>query len=59
MMWETSLDGNLAERRFNFKCVLGRNIKGLNTPAAFTRQQLAEIFDMYRHRSGNQHFPWN
>ncbi|MDO9069072.1 MAG: hypothetical protein Q7W05_11525, partial [Deltaproteobacteria bacterium] len=48
MMWETYMVGNEDDRLFDFKYLNGRNVWGLNKAAVFGRQELKELFDLYR-----------
>lgn len=57
MMWETYMVGNEAERLFDFKYLGGRNVWGLNKAAVFGRQNLKELFDLYRSKTGLADFP--
>lgn len=56
MMWESS-PAPFSERWFDFKYVRGRRIWGLNRPAVFTRENLREVFALYRRVTGTDNFP--
>lgn len=56
MMWEASPKSDRSKMWFDFKYVRGRNIKGLNTPAVFTRNQLSNLFNLYRQKANDPTF---
>lgn len=58
MMWETIPHSEPNVRLFDFKYVVGRKGYGLNRPAVFTRERLAELFALYCIKvSGESSFP--
>jgi hypothetical protein len=57
MMWETIPDGNNDETWIDFKYINGRNIWGLNKPAVFSKEDMRNLFQLYRERTGDHNFP--
>lgn len=57
MMWETIPDGSIDETWIDFKYINGRNIYGLNKPAVLSKQNIRELFQLYRERTGDNNFP--
>jgi len=57
MMWETQPQHSPAERWFDFKYQRGRNPRGLNKPVVFSRENLHDLFEIYRKKTGVQIFP--
>ncbi len=57
MMRETYPTDSPKERWFDFKYQRGRNPWGLNKAAVFSRQELQELFMLYRGKTGAQEFP--
>lgn len=57
MMWETKPLGSDEANWFDFKYINGRNLYGLNKPAVFTRDNLEELFSLYKKKTGHSKFP--
>ncbi len=57
MMWEGGPDNYPQERWFDFKYMNGRSNWGLNKPAIIRQDQLRELFDLYRQKTGKPEFP--
>lgn len=57
MMWETYPTDSPADHWFDFKYQRGRNPWGLNKAAVFSRQELHELFVLYRRKTGTTEFP--
>jgi hypothetical protein len=57
MIWETYPEGDENERWFDFKYINGRNIYGLNKPAVFSRDDLKQLFTLYREKTNLTEFP--
>lgn len=57
MMWETYPTDSPADRCFDFKYQRVRNPWGLNKAAVFSRQDLHELFALYRAKTDATEFP--
>jgi hypothetical protein len=57
MIWEGVPDNYPDQGWFDFKYMYGRNNLGLKRPAIFTREQLRELFTLYREKTGKHQFP--
>lgn len=57
MMWETIPDGDVGGTWIDFKYINGRNIWGLNKPAVFSKEEIGNLFHLYRDRTGEKSFP--
>ena len=55
MIWETHAVGeNENDNWFDFKYLNGKNIRGLNRPAVFSRDSLKKLFDVYSKKTGKE-----
>ena len=57
MMWETHPKESPSEANFDFKYIRGRNPWGLNRAAVLSRQDLHDLFELYRQKTGTHDFP--
>lgn len=57
MMWATYAVGEPNNLKYDFKYLTKGSLYGLNRPAIFTRNDLCELFDLYRLRTGLTSFP--
>jgi hypothetical protein len=57
MMWEAYPTNSPDDRWFDFKYINGYAIFGLNRPAVFSREDLRQLFVLYRAKTATQSFP--
>lgn len=57
MMWETYFNNDSSDRVYDFKYLNGRNIRGLMSPAVLSRENLKQLFDLYKLKTDSTIFP--